>query len=334
MEGIKNLNLNVNVTVFAPETIDRKKTAPKIFRGRIYSKEESENNLIIQIKEGNGSDLLQTGKPIFLFLAHDLGLYIYTAMITGKKVEDGDIIVNCRQPRQLKNFQRRQSVRVKVNIPVSYADLTGTVTDISLEGIQLQSPGGVNVGAELDLKFQLDNIGPIYVKGNVVRSFEKDKKLYFGIKFSDIDKQTKDDIARFIITEQVRQKRLGLQIFSAFVFNATVKVNAPAEFSIIQYKNLDVSALQSKKSKGTITEVGIHGLSVECPLKMPIGAILEFAVDLPKMGYTVIQAVIRGVDVCRNSYIIYAEYNTEYEKIRDCILDQMAGDFDLPDIRC
>lgn len=338
MDGIKNLNLNVNVTVFSPEPENRK-TAAKIFRGRIYNKED--NNMIIHIENGGGSELLSVGKPIFLFLAHDLGLFVYSARIHSKVVENEEIIVSCSKPRQHKNFQRRNSVRVKVNIPVRYSmdfnnakELTGIISDISVKGLQLQSPSTVPVGADLELRFQLESTGTVYVKGTVVRTFEKNEKIFLGIKFIDIDKQVEDDIARFLMAEQMRQKRLGLQLFKAFIFNASVRVKASTEFCIIQYKSLDVSTLRSKKSRGELLEIGIHGIIVESPLNLPLGAKIEFSVELPKLGYTIIQAVVQEVAEHQNKYIIHADYSIEHEKIRDCILEQMAGDFDIPEIKC
>lgn len=336
MEGIKNLNLNVNVTVFAPGDGSRENLSSKIFRGRIYN-EASDQRLVIRVEDGGGAELLAIGKPIFLFLAHDLGFYIYSARISSKAFEDGNVVVYCTQPRQIRDYQRRKSVRVNVDIPVKYSpeskltkEWVGIIRDISVEGLLIETPSNIHIDDKINLNFLLENVGPVFVNGIVVRSFEKDGRFFSGVNFSDADMQTQDDIARFVIAEQMRQKRLGIQIFKAFIFNATIKVDAPTELSIIQFKNLDVTALQGKKSAGIIREIGIHGLSIGSQLKLPVGARVEFPVDLPQLGYYVIQAVVRQVSTDRDNYIIDAEFVSEYEKIRDCILAKMSGGFDLP----
>lgn len=335
MEGIKNLNLNVDVTVFAPDDSSRQKLSSKIFRGRICNK-DSDSGIVITVEKGGGADLLVVGNPIFLFLAHDLGVYIYSARISSKNIEEGNIIVYCNRLREIRNLQRRKSVRVNVNIPVRYTlesdqarEQYGIIGDISVDGLLLGTPASIPVGTKLDLTLQLDNVGMVFVSGNVVRNFDKEGIYFTGISFSDSDRQTKDDMARFIMAEQMRQKRLGLQIFKAFIFNATVQVEAPTEISIIQYKNLDISALRGKKSNGTVREIGINGLSVETALKLPVGAKLEFPVDLPELGYYVIQATVRQVSMHRDKFIIEAEYVSAYEQVRDCILGRLAGDFGL-----
>jgi len=336
MDGIKNLNLNVDVTVFAPENGNPEKLTPHIFRGRIFS-ENADQSVVIQVEDGAGSDILTTDKPIFLFLAHDLGLYVFSAVISNKSVEDGKNVINCSKPKQVKYFQRRNSVRVNVNIPAGYSPENdrsniqyGFITDISMGGLQLWAPLSLPLNSDLELVFQLENSGQLYINGKVVRNVKKDGKYFLGISFTNPDEQTKDEIARFVMAEQVRQKRLGLQIFKAFIFNAHLQVNAPAIFCITKYKNLDVTVLQGKKCDGAVTEIGIHDLIIESHLKIPVGAELEFSVELPKLGYSIIRAVVKQVAAHRDKYRVQAEFSSDYEKIRDCILGQMARDFDLP----
>lgn len=339
MEGIKNLNLNVNVTVFAPDDGNRENLSSKIFRGRIFN-EEASQSLVIRIETGDGAELLAIGKPIFLFLAHDLGFYIYSAIINSKAVEDGNVVVYCSQPRQIRDCQRRKSVRVNVDIPVKYSpesdcsnEWVGLIRDISMDGLLVETPTAVTIEANIDLNFFLESIGPVYVTGAAVRSFEKDGRFFIGIKLATADKQSKDDIARFVMAEQMRQKRLGMQIFKAFIFNATIKVDTYTELSIIQYKNLDITALKGKRSAGIIREIGIHSLSIGTQLNLPVGAIVEFPVELPQLGYHVIQAIVRQVSLDKdNLYLVEAEFASEYKKIRDCILAKMSGNFDLPQV--
>lgn len=336
MDGIKNLNLNVNVTVFAQDDRYPEKVIRKIFRGIMHS-ENVDQSLVINLTDNEGAELLVAGRPIFLFLAHDLGLYVFSAIIKNKTFTDGKFTVECSKSRQVRCFQRRQSVRVNVNIPAGFslaADRTnvqyGFVTDLSLGGMQLRSPLSFPVRSDLELVFQLDK--SVYINGEVVRAVEKNGEYYCGIRFSNPDEQTKDDIARFIIAEQIRQKRLGLQMFKAFIFDANVKVQAPTVFSITKYKNLDISALQGKKCSGIITDVGIHDINIECPLTLPVNAELEFSVDLPKLGYFIIKAVVRQVARHQGIYLIRAEFVADYEKIRDGILAQMAKGFNLPQL--
>jgi hypothetical protein len=131
------------------------------------------------------------------------------------------------------------------------------------------------------------------------------------------------------MAEQIRQKRLGLQVFKAFIFNASLDVQTPALFTITRYKNLDISALQGKKCQGTVLTIGLEGLLFECPLKLPTGSVLKLSVELPVLGPTTIEASIRDVESREGKYYVSTDYCREYNGIRDCILRQLARDFDL-----
>ena len=334
IEGLKNLDLNVNISVAAsggPENDGE----TRIFTGRI-NYEAGVESVVIRVNEADNKNLLKLNKPIFLFLAHDLGLYILSANISKKGIVEDKTIIHCSRLRQVKAYQRRKSVRVNVNIPTSFnlendrGNINyGFVTDISVGGLQLWSPLSFAFNTDFEMMFQLDSDKPVFVTGKVVRNTEHDGKILLGIKYNNPDTQTQDDIARFVIAEQMRQKRLGLQIFKAFIFNAHLKVVAPSIFTITRYKNLDISALLDKKCEGIITEVGIHGISMECPLKLPVGAELEFSVELPQIGYSVIRAVVKELVWSAGKNIINVEFTNEYEKIRDVILAQMSRGFEL-----
>jgi len=330
--GIENLNLNVNVTVFAPDDRNSKDMSSKIFRGQIFSK-KSDQSVVIQLKAEDGYDFLNIGKPIFIFLAHDLGLYIFSAVVTRKAVEESMVVLHCTNSQQVKSFQRRKSVRVNVNIPIGFSAefnrsrvWDGTIRNISAGGLQLEAPF-LPTSSILELVFELQDVGPLFIDGRVVRASERDGRFFHGIELVNADQYTVDGIAKFVLAEQFRQKRLGLQFFRALIFNATIEIQAPTVFSVIQYKDLDISALQGKKCNGTITEIGIYGLSVECPLKLPVGSVLEFSVELPKLGYSIVQAKVKELQLHNGKSLIHADFCSEYDKIRDHILQELADDY-------
>ncbi len=336
LEGIDNLNLNVTVTVFAPDHQNQDNQVQKILRGQIHSN-KTDQSLVIQLKTGDSSDFLTIGKPIFLFLAHDLGIYLFSAMVSHKTMEKGDIILRCRNPRQIKYFQRRESVRVNVRIPVGFTmesnrakTWDGIITNISMGGLQLAAPFLIPEGSVLELVFELEDAGPIFMDGKVVRAYEKERRFIHGIQFVNLDRYPLDGIAKFVLTEQIRQKRLGLQFFTAFIFDATMEVHAPTVFTIIQHKNHDVLGMQGKECNGNIMEIGIDGLVVECPFILPVGSVLEFSVEMPQLGYSTIQARVREVSQRRGKFLVRADYCQEYEKIRDCILADLAKNFNMP----
>ena len=337
MEGIRDLNLNVNVTIYSPGNRDRdSKLSPQMFIGRIYSREANQN-VIIELEIDRDADVPSPGKPILLFLAHDLGLYIFSAIISRTFVANGRITIHCSRLDQIKYFQRRNSVRVNVNIPVNFSAefnrssvWEGTITNISIGGLQLEAPFSIPPDLVLELVYQLEDIGPLYMDGKVIRSFEKNGRCVHGIQFFNPDRLHIDGIARFVMAEQMRQKRLGLNFFKAFMLKATVRSQVPTVFSIIQYKNLDVTALQGKKCSGIINEIGIRDLAIECPLRLPVGAVLEFSMDLPKMGYSSVKAVVSEVKAHLGKFLVRAEFAIEYEDIRDHVLELLARDVELP----
>jgi hypothetical protein len=334
LEGLENLNLNVEVTIFAPDD-HQEVSSPSILRGRIFSK-ESDQSMVIHLSASSNSESVPVGKMIILFLAHDLGLYIFSATVTAKTIEGQDLVLKCENLQQVKCFHRRKSVRINVNVPASFSTefdrskvIEGTISNISVGGAQLETSIAINPDSILELVYQLENIGPVYMDGKVIRVTKTNDTIIHGIEFQNPDQYTIDGIARFIMAEQMRQKRLGLQVFKAFIFDSSVKVHAPTVFGILQYKNLDISALQGKKCNGVISELGVHGFSVECPLKLPIGSILEFSVELPKIGFTNIQAHVNKITMHNGKYVMHAEYAADYEKIRNTILEMLAKDFNL-----
>lgn len=336
VEGIDNLNFNVNVTIFSPDGNSGETTSAKIYKGRIYHR-EPDQNLVIEMEDTNTTESLSTGKHIFLFLAHDLGLYVFSAKIDKIYIKDGLTFLHCSSLTQVKYFQRRQSVRVTVSVPVNFSPefdrstvWEGTIIDISTGGLQLETAFYIPPETVLELVYQLEDIGPVFMDGKVIRAAEQDGRFLHGLEFIYPDQHTLDGVARFIMAEQQRQKRLGLQIFKAFIFKSTIEVHTPTIFGIIQFKDIDISALQGKKCGGTIMEIGVNDFKIECPLKLPIGALLEFSFELPKLGYSTIQAVVREVNAHNGKFTLTAEFNRNYEDLRDCVLESLARDFNVP----
>jgi len=336
VEGIKNLNLNVNVTVFAPGGSNPNDPSSQMVKGRIYNGEGDES-VIVELDSGYGDDAPTSGKPIMLFLAHDLGLYILSATVGSVCTERGKIMMRCLNPQQVKYFQRRKSVRIKASIPVSFSAESdrsrvweGTITDISVGGLQLEAPFLIPMDSVLELVYQLEDIGPMFMDGKVVRAYEKKGSFIHGLEFANTDQLYIDSIAKFIMAEQLRQKRLGLNVFKAFILKASVEIQLPTVFSIIGFKSVDISALKGKKCTGNITEIGINNLKIECPLKLPVGAILEFDVELPRVGHSTVRAVVKNIEVRSGKFILDAVFGPKHEKVRDCVLDLLSKDFEVP----
>lgn len=334
--GIGNLNLNVNVTIFSPDGNSGENISAKIYKGRIYHREPNQN-VVIEMEDSQNIESLISGKHIFLFLAHDLGLYVFSAKIHKINTKDGLSFLHCIDLTQVKYFQRRQSVRVTVSVPVNFspefdrsAVWEGTIIDISTGGLQLETAFFIPPETVLELVYQLEDIGPVYMDGKVIRAAEQDGRFLHGLEFIYPDQHTLDGIARFIMAEQQRQKRLGLQIFKAFIFKSAIQVRTPTVFSIIRFKDIDISTLQGKKCSGIITEIGLNDFKIECPLKLPAGAILEFSFELPKLGYSTIQAVVREVNAHMGKFGLMAEFTRNYEELRDCVLESLAREFNVP----
>ncbi|MHB9095551.1 MAG: hypothetical protein ACYC21_12855 [Eubacteriales bacterium] len=57
---------------------------------------------------------------------------------------------------------------------------------------------------------------------------------------------------------------------------------------------------------------------------------LEFSFELPKIGYSTIQAVVNDISMHSGKFVIGAEFTTEYETIRDCVLENLSKDFHVP----
>lgn len=336
LEGIENLNLKVNITVFAPAHQNQVGIPSRMFRGHICSREKDQS-LTIQIEDQHSTGFLSVGITVFIFLAHDMGLYIYSTKVRRRVESNNNLQLVCNYPQQIKYFQRRNSVRVNTSVPVTFsADYNrkgfteGTITDISIGGMKLEAPLSLPIDTVVELVYQLDDIGPVFMDGKVVRVTGENEVYVHGLEFVNSDQFTIDAISKFIMAEQMRQKNLGLHIFKVFVFNAAISVQTPAVFSIVKYLTLDVSAIRDKTCNGMITEISTNGLVLECPLKLPLGSVLEFVFEMPKIGYFIIQAEVKEVTMRQGKFQLTVEFALESEKLRDLILERLAKEFSVP----
>jgi hypothetical protein len=86
---------------------------------------------------------------------------------------------------------RRGSGRVyimnTVSLVIGGQTLEATAMDLSMTGVSVWAPEGVDPSGGLTVTLQIDDPGPITLQGKVARKFESDGGSVWGIHFENVD---------------------------------------------------------------------------------------------------------------------------------------------------
>jgi hypothetical protein len=86
---------------------------------------------------------------------------------------------------------RRGSGRVyimtTVRLEIGGQTLDATAMDLSLTGVSVWAPEGVEPKGPLTIGMEIDDAGPLKLQGTVARQFESDGGSVWGIHFENVD---------------------------------------------------------------------------------------------------------------------------------------------------
>ncbi len=172
---------------------------------------------------------LDIGDPIRMEIVAEDGKYTFDTHIELVELEPIPVI-HVKKPEKLFRVQRREFVRVKINIPLECEPLEpncreatecihGHIVNLSGGGVRIItwcSPVTYNfdIGSELELKFKLPDGTEIQAKAVIIhlsrKETEKGECFGVSVKFTEIDHKKQDDIIKYVLECQYEMRRKGL----------------------------------------------------------------------------------------------------------------------------
>lgn len=172
---------------------------------------------------------LDVGEPICVEILAEDGIYAFDTHVDSVVLEPIPVI-GVAKPEAFSRIQRREFVRVAVNIPVEYKPLEPThlappeyqdayIVNLSGGGARIVTwyppeDKDIDAGAKLKLKFELPGGNRIETKAMIIRIIdertEKGVCYKLAVEFTEIDQRKQDAIARHVLECQYEMRRKGL----------------------------------------------------------------------------------------------------------------------------
>lgn len=207
------------------------------YRGRYPSRiEDMGQVLLLAAPTRKGAVVrLNVGEPIRVEILAKGGVYAFDAYVDSITLEPIPII-GVGAPENFSRIQRREFVRVAVNLPVKYRPLKPASEDpsgyksahiVNLSGGgariaiwhvpkdgDLDEDKNLDVGSRLQLEFELPCGSKIKAEAVIIRiagkRTEKGMCHNIAVEFTEIDQKEQDDIARHVLECQYEMRRKGL----------------------------------------------------------------------------------------------------------------------------
>ena len=179
----------------------------------------------ISIPVNNGTYLpLHKGDKIKCIYFDNNQMYTFNTVVVSRKI-DRIFIVVIKKPTEVREYQRRNFVRVPFTKEILYSVITDDNQINFLNATSLNISGGgmklaiddkfghkITYGCELIIIIPVDDKN-ITLKGKIVRisNNKENKKLICGISFVDVDKNTREKIIEVVFEIMREQIRKGVK---------------------------------------------------------------------------------------------------------------------------
>lgn len=190
----------------------------------LYIAEPIHEGLIYPIHAGaivNAYFILSSEDPL------KVDLYKMRASVLERTAADNISLLKVKLAGDIEKVQRRQFFRIKCLLPVKYrySEQPGNVSkaedfknalvkDISGGGLCIATEENVEINKTLELTLSLDNKNQMIFEGKVVRvskEYRTQKYKYeIGISYAKISDKDREEIIRFIFSEQRKLRQKGL----------------------------------------------------------------------------------------------------------------------------
>ena len=149
---------------------------------------------------------------------------VYLGQVTILSVIDGTKNSSCvmSQPSSFSRMQRREYVRMKAKMKLSYlmegkddTEYNGVILDLSGKGVQLSSEIELPINTVLKLQFTFTGSAAsqlMKVKAKVVRRFKTLGGLQYGLLFIDLTPEEQDRIVKYILHESVKKRSISFYL--------------------------------------------------------------------------------------------------------------------------
>jgi len=168
---------------------------------------------------------LSPGEKVKIHFCREDAQYSFEAEVV-RCYQEGQLhLVELLMVSSVERKQRREFFRLATSLPFSFRIMDpgkeegpeelhkGLVLDISGGGAKVLSPIPLSPGQRIECRLNLEGEGRIDIRGEVLRQdrLEREELEYeIGLRFVDLDRDTRDRIVQFIFREQqvLLRKRL------------------------------------------------------------------------------------------------------------------------------
>ena len=187
----------------------------------LYDKDE--RYMYWLVIDGTLPSSIQPGEQVkVIFLRQEDGIYSFELPIADIIKEGNKTIIKFPHTFELNRTQRRESPRVKIDLPLNFAYqkngkkyiFEGRFIDISSGGARFCTTETTNevlkkirFGDTVELVFNLDN-HTFTINAKVLDIDKKPKALCLRTIFSELDEHTKENIIEFVQKEQIKVAKL------------------------------------------------------------------------------------------------------------------------------
>lgn len=187
--------------------------------------------ILVSVPVQNGKErLLVVGTPYEVLIYGSDRIFAFR-VTAGRHVVD-EVPLYCLEVLSfLGDIQRRQNVRISVNLPVRFHELEqhsklnskdliqslpmveGWITDLSAGGIKLNTASRLSNGHRILVSFALEN-ETVSVAGTIKHrapaNTPKSKEYCYGIQFESLPVRIEDRIARYVFAKLRQNRKLEL----------------------------------------------------------------------------------------------------------------------------
>jgi c-di-GMP-binding flagellar brake protein YcgR len=186
--------------------------------------EIDEKYIYISMPMSKGALLpMRLGEEIKIILRQKNGTFGFSSRIAGRKREPIPYLIIDKPERLASINQKREFVRLAVNLPVCFRIIDGDdkgpleegmTIDISAGGALFSTRADIKAGQKIELEIQLSDKESFFTPAHAIRVFEKDQHeknaVRVAIEYDDINESQRDRIFRFIFEKQREWIKKGI----------------------------------------------------------------------------------------------------------------------------
>lgn len=158
---------------------------------------------------------MRLGEEIKIILRQKNGTFGFFTKIAGRRREPIPYLIIDKPERFISVNQKREFVRLEVNLSVRFRVVDGDnrgpieegmTIDISAGGILFSTQADIKAGQKIEMELQLSDKESFFSQAHAIRVFERGKheknSVRVAIEYDDISESQRDRIFRFIFEKQ------------------------------------------------------------------------------------------------------------------------------------